>query len=282
LTYDTRLTPARPDLAAEHLRDMVQADAYAPGKRMQVTRPFVDVKRAPDDNAATDTQALFGETLIVYEQKNGWCWGQLDRDRYVGYIDETALSDKTQKPNHRVRVRHTMVYAEPNMKSPPVDVLPFSAEVHVVSAGAEFSQIQDGGHVFSRHLAPTTRPLNDFVGLAEMFLHTPYLWGGKTDMGLDCSGLVQVTLNAIGIPAPRDADMMEAALGRPADIDDRMRGLRRGDLIFWRGHVAITLSETHILHATAHSMTVMTEPLQTARDRIRSKNFSEVTAVRRV
>jgi hypothetical protein len=282
LTYDKRLTPARPDLAAEHLRDLVQADAYAPGKRMQVTRAFVDVKRAPDDNAPTDTQAICGESLIVYEQKNGWCWAQLDRDRYVGYIDEAALSEKLLKANHRVRVRHTLVYSGPDLKSPPIDALPFGAEVHIVAAGALFSETHDGGHIFSRHLAATIRPLNDFVGLAEMFLHTPYLWGGKTDMGIDCSGLVQVALNAIGVAAPRDTDLMATTLGRPADVDDRMRGMQRGDLVFWRGHVAIMLNEHNILHATAHSMTVMTEPLATARDRIRSKSFSEITAIRRV
>ncbi len=282
MNYDKRLTPARPDLAAEHLRDTVQAEAYAPGKRMQVVRAFADMKRAPEDSAPTDTQAIYGETLIVYEQKNGWCWAQLDRDRYVGYIDETALSDKILKPNHRIRARHTMVYSEPDIKSAPIDALPFSAEVHIVAASANFSQLHDGGHIFSRHIAPNTRPMSDFVGIAETFLHTPYLWGGKTDMGIDCSGLVQVALNAIGVASPRDTDLMETMLGRAAEVDDRMRGLRRGDLVFWRGHVAIMRDEQTIIHATAHSMTVMTEPLATARERIRSKNFSEITAIRRV
>lgn len=282
MNYDRRLTPARPDLAAEHLRDMVAADAYAPGLRMQVCVSHVDVKREPTENSFTDTQALFGETLIVYEQKDGWCWGQLDHDRYVGYIDESALTEKIAKPNHRVRARHTLVFSEPNIKSPPIDAFPFGAEVNVVAANGQFSEIDGGGHIFSRHLATLTRPLRDFVALAEMFMYTPYLWGGKTDVGIDCSGLAQVALAAIGVAAPRDTDMMETMLGRPADIDDRMRGLKRGDLIFWRGHVGIMQNQEMMIHANAHTMMVMTEPFATARERIRVKNLSEVTAVRRV
>jgi cell wall-associated NlpC family hydrolase len=282
LSYDQRLTPARPDLAAEHLRDSIQAEAYVPGRRMQVRASYADLRRAPSDEASTDTQALHGETLIVYEDKNGWSWCQLDRDRYVGYVESHALTDRIAKPNHRVRSRHTLVYSAPDLKSPPLDALPFNAEVQILSATGEFAETHDGGFIFARHLAANNRPLNDFVGLAEMFLHTPYLWGGKTDVGIDCSGLVQVTLAAVGVAAPRDTDMMETQLGRLANVGENLRGVRRGDLVFWPGHVGIMQNELQLIHANAHSMTVASELLSAVRDRVRSGNGSDVTAIRRV
>jgi hypothetical protein len=282
LNYDQRLTPARPDLAAEHLRDTVQAEAYVPGRRMQVSASYADLRRSPSGAAPTDTQALYGETVLVYEEKNGWSWCQLDRDRYVGYVESHALTDRIVKPNHRVRSRHTLVYSAPDLKSPPLDALPFGAEVQIVAASGSFSETADGGFVFTRHLASTARPLNDFVGLAEMFLHTPYLWGGKTDVGLDCSGLVQVTLAAVGVAAPRDTDMMETQLGRPANVGENLRGLRRGDLVFWPGHVGIMQNEQLLIHANAHTMTVASELLTAVRDRVRSINAAEITAIRRV
>ena len=281
MNFDKRLTPARPDLAAEFLREQIVAASYATGRRMQVRASHVNVQRKPSDDAPTDTQALHGETLIVYEERAGWCWVQLDLDRYVGYVCAEALTENITKPKLRVSARHTMIYSAPDIKSPPLDALPFGAEVHIVAAEGSFSQT-DAGFIFSRHLAPNDRPLGEFVGLAEIFLHTPYLWGGKTDMGIDCSGLAQVALAAAGVAAPRDTDMMEAALGRPLDVDENLRGLRRGDLVFWRGHVGIMQNEVMLLHANAHFMMVTSEPLIFARDRIRANASSEITSVRRV
>jgi hypothetical protein len=281
LNFDKRLTPARPDLAAEFLREQIVAGSYAPGRRMQVRVSHVNVQRKPSDDAPTDTQALHGETLIAYEERAGWCWVQLERDRYVGYISAEALTETIVKSDHRVCARHTMIYSAPDIKSSPLDALPFGSEVHIAAAEGPFSQTASG-YIFSRHLAPNDLPLGEFVGLAEMFLHTPYLWGGKTDMGIDCSGLAQVALAAAGVEAPRDTDMMEAALGRPVDVDEGLRGLRRGDLVFWRGHVGIMQSEDMLLHANAHFMMVTSEPLIVARDRIRANTSSEITSVRRV
>lgn len=282
MNFDRRLTPARPDLAAEHLRHQVEAESYAPGRRMQLRTSHADLRRAPSEEAPMESQALHGETLFVYEDKQGWAWVQLDRDRYVGYLRAENLTDAVLKPTHKVRARHTLVYSRPDIKSPPIDALPFSAEVAVEAADDKFCQLARGGHVFARHLAPVGRPLADFVSLAETFLHTPYFWGGKTDLGIDCSGLVQVSLQAAGINAPRDSDLQQATLGRPVETDERLRDLRRGDLVFWRGHVGIMRDAETLLHANANSMSVASEPLGLVRDRIRARDAAEILSVRRL
>jgi cell wall-associated NlpC family hydrolase len=133
------------------------------------------------------------------------------------------------------------------------------------------------GFLPASHLAPLDHRETDFVAVAERFLGTPYLWGGKTNYGLDCSGLVQLALTACGIRCPRDSDMQERALGALVD----MKNLRRGDLVFWKGHVAIVRDPKTFLHANAFHMAVAVEPIAEAIARIAGAG-SEVTSVKRL
>jgi cell wall-associated NlpC family hydrolase len=207
---------------------------------------------------------------------------QLALDGYVGYVPDTALREDAPKPTHRVGALRTFVYPGRSMKLPPLEALSIGARVAVAGAIDEFLILADGGYVIAAHLTPLDSAEPDFVGVAERFLHVPYLWGGKTSLGLDCSGLTQISLAAAGIAAPRDTDLQEAALGRPVAFDDSLAGLRRGDLVFWKGHVGIMTDPETLLHATAYTMTVMSEPLRVARDRIAARSFGAITSIRRI
>jgi cell wall-associated NlpC family hydrolase len=278
---DPRLTPARPDLAAAHLRGQVAADAYVGGRAMYVSTGTADVRHAPSHDAPLDTQALFGEEAMLYEDHEGWGWVQLARDGYVGYIAMAALSEGHTRPTHRVKVNRTFVYPCPDLKLPARRASPLGAAVRVRATQGAFAQIGDNAFVFADHLALIGTKEADFVEAAERFLHVPYLWGGKTSLGIDCSGLVQVSLDAAGIAAPRDTDLQEQALGVPLALDLDLT-LKRGDLVFWRGHVGIMQGETTLLHANAHHMLVVSEPLSVARERILAKSAQPVSSIKRL
>ena len=282
MNFDKRLTPARPDLAAAHLRGQVETSRFVDGVRMQVIAPLVDLKGAPSPEAGLDTQALAGEFVTVYEQDEGWAWVQLERDSYVGYLSELALTRDVIAPTHRVTTRATFVYPAANMKTPIMDALPFGAEVSVVETSGDFARLARGGFVFAKHLAPVSAPERDFVAVAERMSGAPYLWGGKTPAGVDCSGLVQSSLAACGIGAPRDTDMQVKALGEALPISDDLAHLQRGDLIFWKGHVGIMRDADTLLHANGHHMLVASEPLQVARERIAHNSFGAITAIKRL
>jgi hypothetical protein len=280
--FDPRLTPARPDLAAAHLRGQIEASRYVEGRAMRVSAGTADLRHAPSPDAPLDTQALFGETVTLYEDHEGFGWVQLESDGYVGYIAMAALSDGWNAPDRRVKVNRTFVYPGPDLKLPPRDALPLGSAVRVKAMRDLFAQIDDAAFVYADHLAPMDMKEPDFAAVAERFLHVPYLWGGKTSFGIDCSGLVQVSLGAAGIKAPRDTDLQEKALGRPLSFDDSLSVLRRGDLVFWRGHVGIMRDETMLLHANAYHMMVASEPLRAARDRILAKTSQGITAIKRL
>ena len=238
---DPRITPARPDLAASHLRGQVDAPRYVDGTVQQVVAGQAPVRNEPHHGATMITEALHGDRVTIYETDDeGWAWGQLASDGYVGWIPAAALLAPGPPPTHKVTALRTLVFPGASIKQPPSDALPLGSHVTVAREDASFCITPSGGHIPKRHLSSLDAVEPDFVAVAERFLGVPYLWGGKTSLGLDCSGLVQVSLTACGIACPRDSDMQEAAVGRSTPSSE----LRRGDLVFWKGHVAIARDST--------------------------------------
>jgi hypothetical protein len=279
--FDPRLTPARADLAARHLQGSVSAARFVDGIVREVVDPQAPLRRHPAPDAPLETEALHGERVTVYERTvEGWCWGQLEADGYVGWLPDNALGTADVAATHKVTALRTLVFPGPAIKLPPLMALPLGARLTVARVQGVFAVTQAGGFVPVTHLAPLDVMECDFVAVAERFLGTPYLWGGKTSFGLDCSALVQVALTACGVSCPRDSDMQEAALGAPVAWPGD-RTLRRGDLVFWKGHVAIVRDAATLLHANAHHMAVVAEPMTEAIARIEAAG-SEVTSVRRL
>jgi cell wall-associated NlpC family hydrolase len=272
---DKRLFAVRADLADVRLKGRVEAARFSEGVPAQCAVPVAGVFRSPSDDAMQLTQMLWGEALLVFEQSNGWSWVQLDGDSYVGYVRDTTLRDAKAMRTHRVSVPLAHLYPKPDIKSQPAIAVPMNAELCVTGENGDFHMLASGRHIHASHASTGTE--SDFVSVAEQFLHSPYLWGGKTVMGIDCSGLVQIALQACGFDAPRDSDMQEHGLG----VDISGETLRRGDLVFWKGHVGIMQDGTSLLHANGHHMMVVSEPLQVATQRIAAIG-SSVTAVRRL
>jgi cell wall-associated NlpC family hydrolase len=278
LSFDPRITPARPDLAAAHLRGKVVAERFAEGTEQEVVVGIAPLRKEPAHQAPLLTEALYGERVTIYEtDEEGWAWGQLKSDNYVGWMPASALLAPRAEPTHRVSALRTLVFPGPSIKLPPTDALPLEARVAVVRQVDNLAITAPGGHIPARHLAPLDSRESDFVAVAERFVGAPYLWGGKSSIGIDCSGLVQLALSACGIPCPRDSDMQEAVLGQSISL----AGLQRGDLIFWKGHVAIALGRNSMIHANAFHMAVAVEPVAEGLARIGAAG-TQVTGVRRI
>jgi cell wall-associated NlpC family hydrolase len=278
---DPRLTPARPDLAAKYLEGKIEAARFVAGEAFEISDAIAPLRSEPSPDAELLTQALKGERVTVYDRTGeGWAWGQLNSDGYVGWLPDRALAKPAAAPTHKITSLRTFAFPGPSIKLPPVDALPMGAMVTVLREDGVFAVTREGWYLPLPHVGSLDHDERDFVSVAERFAGTPYLWGGKSSLGIDCSGLVQVALNAAGTGCPRDSDMQQDGLGRTLDAAESNR-LQRGDLIFWKGHAAIVRDADTVVHANAHHMATTIENTRDAIARIKAAG-SEIMAVKRL
>jgi len=273
---DRRIHAYRADLADIRLAGRVTADRFVEGKRMRIGIGSTPIRQAPRPDAAIDSEAMMGEAVLVFEESiEGWAWVQLETDGYVGFIAAEALVRVEPEPTHRVTALRTFLYPGPDMKLPPIGALSLGARLAGASEtetrGTRFLLLAGhAGAVVARHVSPEADDLaSDPVAVAERFIGVPYLWGGRTSLGVDCSGLVQLAFAAAGIPVPRDSDQQAASIGEPLPVD-RLDALRRGDLVAWKGHIGMLQDGARLLHASGYHMEVVSEPFAAALERIAS------------
>ena len=271
-TLDPRLNPYRADLAAQKLKGSVQAKAFVKPEPFSVVKPVLDVFAGPE-RASLTTQLLFGETFEAYDIGPDWVWGQCLTDGYVGYVERAGLGPQAA-PNLSVTSTLAHCYPEPDFKTVPSMSLPYLSGLTETSDAGDFVET-NVGFVSKRHVQPVA---GDFVEQAKRFLGVPYLWGGRSPLGIDCSALVQLSLQACGHSCQRDSDMQQDTLGEMVSQD---AGFNRGDLLFWKGHVGIVADPDTLLHANAFAMAVSLEPLESAIARI-AKSDGPITAHKRL
>ena len=261
------LTPMRDDVDTRLMSSNIQ----------QVAVGYATLKPTPDDSAEPLNQLLYGEEFAIYEEKNGWAWGQSQHDFYVGYVPMNALAPTSLAATHRVKNLTTNLYIEPNGKSQIERGIPFNSLVAVEGfcENVRFAKTALGWLPIE-HIIPITESQN-YVEVAEMFLGCPYLWGGRNLLGIDCSGLLQAALNAASLKAPRDTGMQFDALGAKPIASGQVYG--RGDIIFFPGHVGIMADETNLIHANAYHMNTVVEPLADVIDRLKGDHDMPVTGV---
>ena len=279
--HDPRLTPARGDLAAKYLEGKVKATRFVAGEEFEISEAIAPLRIGPSADAELATQALLGERATIYDRNGGgFAWGQLHGDGYVGWLPDRALAKPGAAPSHKITAVSTFAFPGPSIKLPPADTLVMGTTLTVVREDGPFAVTRQGWYLPRSHVGGIAEMAADFVAVAERFVGTPYLWGGKSSLGIDCSGLVQVSLNAAGTGCPRDSDMQRNSLGRTLDAAES-KNLQRGDLIFWNGHVAIARDADSIVHANAHHMATVIESTRDAIARIKAAG-SEITAIKRL
>jgi cell wall-associated NlpC family hydrolase len=277
VSFDPRVTPLRDGIAARALEGLVPAEVYLDPQPMMCLAPAAGVFRAPDAASEQMDQLLFGEPFEVLEEEGAFVFGQARRDGYCGFVEAARLAPRGPAPTHRVAAIRTYVFAEPSIKSKAWGPISINALVRVEAQEGRLAKLAGAGWVTAAHLAPIGTAETDWASVAERFLGAPYLWGGRESLGLDCSGLIQAALFACGRACPRDTDQQER-MGRAIDRAE----FGRGDLVFWKGHVAMGLDAGRIIHANGHHMAVAIEPLDEALERIRANSYGEATSFRRL
>lgn len=278
---DPRVTPARGDIAAARLRGRVEAERFVEGRIMRVTAPVAALRETSDEAARRASELRFGERFEMFDEAGGRCWGQALRDGYVGWVERGDLDSVVFEPDHIVVSRTTLLLPEPDIKAPHDAILSLGSLVKVAEPSGDFVRITGGGWLFAKHLAPLPAGPGDYVAVAERLLEAPYVWGGCSAFGLDCSGLVQLALALVGRPCPRDSDMQMAALGRPVAIEAFEADQRRGDLVFFPGHVAIVTAPGRVVHANGFEMRVAIHDLGEVAARSERDSGRGIVAVRR-
>ena len=276
---DPREHAFRPTIAASYLKGLVTADCFSDGVLYRVTTNVLALKNKPAEEAELATELLFGETFIVYENLGQWAWGQSQTDGYVGFAKFNGLSKDVIRATHEVGVLKTFVYKEPDIKSPVLRCLVMGSRVSIKEENENFLGLKDAGWIVGRHLADNNNKELDFISVARKYIGTPYLWGGRSSYGLDCSALVQISLSRIGILTPRDTDQQERNTGTFCGRD--VQEANEGDLLYTKGHVAIVSTVNSVIHANAYHMQVVEEPLKVFISRIDANN-DQITSIKRL
>lgn len=281
---DRRLNAFRTDLADSRLRGQVEAPRFEEGRAARIVLPVADMRPEPRADCGIDTQLLFGDELRVFDERGGWSWAQCVRDGYVGYVPDATIAPGEARASYLVAVPRSFAYSRDDMKSPRLEGLSMGSAVEVTgfseTRGMRYAALASGGFMVASHLRPIGESAADYVAVAETLEHAPYLWGGSSGFGVDCSGLVQLSMRMAGRHVLRDTDMQERSIGEPVDPGPGHSRLRRGDLVFWKGHVAIMVDAHNVIHANGNTMLVSRETLAHAIARI-APAYGQPTSFRR-